>query len=81
MIGLRSFRARLVVGSILWTAGLLPLAHLAWLLYMWPNSITLQVWHHAMATALVFMAAGLLQLRRGLSPFKELRARISSMSR
>jgi signal transduction histidine kinase len=77
----RSFRARLLLGSLLWTGGLLFVAHVTsiTLVHYYPvvrmNHVTLI----GVAAALGSMAAGLLQLRTGLSPFNQLRARLASM--
>ncbi|MBI3492343.1 MAG: sensor histidine kinase [Acidobacteria bacterium] len=77
----RSFRLRLLIGSILWTGGLLFVGHVTSILVM-HRFPTVRINHNTLigiAIALGFMAAGLLQMRTGLSPFNELRSRLSSM--
>lgn len=77
----RSFRVRLLLGSIMWTGGLLFVGHVTSiaLAHYYPvvrlNHMTLV----GVAVALGFMIAGFLQMRTGLSPFTELRSRLSSM--
>lgn len=77
----RSFRVRLLIGSILWTGGLLFVGHVTSiaLAHYYPvvrlNHVTLV----GVAVALGFMIAGFIQMRTGLSPFTELRSRLSAM--
>jgi signal transduction histidine kinase len=76
----RSFRLRLLVGSLLWTAGLLATSHILSLVFMHRFPMALRISGGTVVViSLVFMAVGLLQLRAGLSPFNELRARLSAM--
>jgi len=75
---LRSLGARVLVGSLLWTLGLITLVIILVTLYQWRFH-----WQLAVHTALLLamgvslMAAGFAQLRKGLRPFNELRARLS----
>jgi signal transduction histidine kinase len=80
VIQLPSFRSRLLIGALLLVAGLLPIAHLLsiGLLHWYP--IILWIDHGTLAViALAFVAAGLSQVRTGLSPFDRLRARLSAV--
>ena len=77
---LRSLRSRLIVASVLWTAGLLALMHMLSLLFMHllafsrrPNAIG------PMAFGVVLMAAGIFALRQGLTPFRRLRERLTAV--
>jgi signal transduction histidine kinase len=75
-----SFRSRLFIGALLWTAGLLAVTHVLWSLLFWRFGLTLVA--HSTAIALVaigFMVAGLSQVRRGLSPFDQLRERLAAV--
>ena len=69
-----SFRSRLFIGALLWTAGMLAVAHVLWSLLFWRFGFTL-IAHSTMIAlaAIAFMIAGLSQVRRGLSPFDQLR--------
>ena len=80
MIG--SLRARIIVASLLWTAGLLALSHLIFVLIMRLHGHSLRVNAHAMlAFALFFMAAGLLYGRGGLRRFNTLRDGLAAVRR
>ena len=76
----RSLRSRVLVGSILWTLGLAALVIILVTLvqgrFYWQL-----VLHTALliVTAVVLMIAGFAQLRRGLKPFAELRARLADV--
>jgi signal transduction histidine kinase len=84
---LRSLRWRILLGAFFWTAGLLPIGHMLFLVLagrghgLWRFagifhiglSITLLV------LALVFLAAGLAQVRSGLLPLGQLRTRLSAV--
>ena len=80
MTRIGSLRSRLFIGALLWTVGLLAVAHIiwAWLAYHYNYHL---IAHSTMISlaAIGFMAAGLSQVRRGLSPFDELRARLSAV--
>jgi hypothetical protein len=79
-VRLRSLRARVIVGSVLWTAGLLAVSHMLvlTLIHRFPP---MSRWDHhkVLAVALVCMAAGLVGLQSGLSPFAELRRRLGAV--
>jgi len=77
----RSLRSRLVFGSLLWAGGLLFIAAaiatvLVHLRPHWAAAL-----HNVMFTlfGVVFIVAGFTQVRRGLSPFKRLRERLSDV--
>ena len=75
-----SFRVRLLIGSILWTSGLLALGHMLSIVFMRRFPIMLRIGLVQMiGIAAGFMAIGLFWLRRGLAPFNELRAHLVSM--
>ena len=77
---MRSFRSRLLIGSILWTCGLLPLAHLVFLMALRSQSIVIRANPHMLLViAGVFMIAGLLYLRSGVSQIDQLRARLTEV--
>jgi signal transduction histidine kinase len=77
---LSSFRVRLLVGSILWVAGMLAIAHMLSLSLMHRYPIMIRFRHdHVLIVALIVMAIGLWQVRRGLSPFGRLRERLSAV--
>lgn len=84
---LRSFRAHLMLGSVLWTAGLFAavvLLSTALLLRYpgWPGILHgAALTHTALFIVVAFacMLAGLSQVRRGLSLFDQLRQRLSSV--
>ena len=77
---LQSFRIRLLIGSILWTSGLLLLGHLLSLIFIRRFPMVMRLGLLQMiAIAVVFMAIGLVWLRRGLAPFNDLRAHLASM--
>jgi signal transduction histidine kinase len=80
MTRIGSLRSRLFIGSLLWTAGLLAVAHIisGALAYRY----NFNLFAHSTMISLVaigFMAAGLSQVRRGLSPFDLLRERLSAV--
>ena len=80
---MRSLRSRLVLGSIVWTAGLLPVAHVVAvaLIHRYPVMEMRRVVHYGALTAVAlgFMVAGLWQVRKALSPFDGLRARLAAV--
>jgi signal transduction histidine kinase len=80
MTTIGSLRSRLFIGSLLWTAGLLAVAHIISAMLAYRYNIHLLA-HSTMISlvAIGFMAAGLSQVRRGLSPFDQLRARLSAV--
>lgn len=80
MITRGSFRSRLFIGAVLWTAGLVAVVHVIWSLFVWHFNHML-IAHGTMISLLAigFMIAGLSQVRRGLAPFGELRARLMAV--
>jgi signal transduction histidine kinase len=78
---LNSIRSRLFLGSLFWTAGLLLISHMAFILIarLRPQIRFTVYLHAALLIALVIMAIGLLILRSGLTPFRELRARLNAV--
>jgi signal transduction histidine kinase len=77
---LRSLRATLILASLLWTAGLLALMHMFSLMVMHVFPAVLKSQKiGAILLGLVLMAAGLLGLRQGLTPFQRLRERLMAV--
>ena len=95
---LRSFRSRLLLGSVLWTAGLLFFGHFFSFFVIrhfeglrWERPIGVRIIvaeggphapryvRHMSIIALACMAAGLWQVRRGLSMFDQLRTRLPAV--
>jgi signal transduction histidine kinase len=78
----RSVRSRVLLGSILWTLGLLAATHLLSLALMhhFPTIRFVAHGSEIAVFALVLMIVGLLLLRSGVSPLKELRARFAALS-
>ncbi len=71
---MKSFRLRLLFGSVLWTLALLGLAHMVFLLVVFnafplSNRITLVI-------ALLVMSAGAMIVSSALAPFRRLRSRL-----
>jgi signal transduction histidine kinase len=85
MIRLRSLRWRIIVGALLWTVGLLPIGHMLFLVLTGRrHERFIGVFHIGLSStllvlALVFLAAGFAQIRSGLMPFDQLRARLSAV--
>jgi len=77
---LRSLRSRLILASVLWTAGLLMLMHLLsmHLIHTLP-SFRNQSAAGPVAIGVALMAAGLIALRYSLQPFGRLRERLMAM--
>jgi len=75
---MKSFRTRLLIGSIIFTAGLLAVFHFFTLAVV-RHSFTLHSNHATVFLAIIFIIIGVVQMRRGLSPFDELRARLASV--
>jgi signal transduction histidine kinase len=78
---LRSFRLRLLLGALLAALGLVLVVHLGSILLIRQHRI---VFHLGPASlmlifALICLVAGLLQVRTGLSPFDQLRSRLSAV--
>ncbi len=82
----RSLRSRLLLGALLWTAGLFIVAGLlvTQLMFRYPEApgIFHGAFTHTVAlsvVALVCLVAGLAQVRSGVSPVNQLRARLSAV--
>jgi signal transduction histidine kinase len=76
----RSLRWRFLVGTTLWTVGLLAIAHFTSITLMHHYPSLTHFDHRALvALALAFMAVGLGLVRSGLSPIRQLRARLSAV--
>ena len=78
----RSLRSQLAVGSILWTLGVasLVVAFVAGLLHASVRAIVIPL-HFGLVGfgAALLLVAGLMQFRKGLSPFDELRRRLQAV--
>ena len=77
---LRSLRSRLIVASVLWTAGLLALMHMFSMMVM--HIVPVVRASHAVGPVLfglALMTAGVLALRRALKPFRSLRERLMAV--
>lgn len=77
---LRSLRSRLILASVLWTAGLLMLMHIFMILvvHLMPG-IRMSRPAGPTIVALALMCAGVLGLRHSLSPFRSLRQRLTAV--
>jgi len=77
---LNSLRWRVIFGSLLWTAGLLMVAHMLVLTVIHNAPAVLRMRHSsAVVFAVIFMVAGLFGLQSALAPFKKLRSRLSDV--
>jgi len=78
---LRSFRLRLLFGSALGALGLLAISHFVSIFVFRHYRVQLHLGSTAivLAVAVVFIAVGFVQVRRGLSPFDEMRRRLASV--
>ena len=77
---MRSLRSRLLIGSILWTLGLLALSHMFFLFVVRSHTFVLRANPHLMlVSAAALMIAGLLYLRTGVSRIAHLRARLTDV--
>jgi signal transduction histidine kinase len=77
---LRSLRSTLILASLLWTAGLLVLMHMVFVLVIHFFPVARGIHNIGPALAgLVLMAGGLLGLRQGLTPFRKLRERLTAV--
>ncbi len=77
-----SFRTRLLIGSIIFAGGMLAVFHLVsmTLFKRYPRSFVMRIDHvWIVSMALIFIAIGVSMMRRGLSPFDELRARLTNV--
>src|SRR5262245_17129173 len=81
MMGQRSFRSRLLIGALLWTVGILGIAHLATStrLYHFPDMVPLAHRTGITIVALGCIAAGLSLVRNTMSPFKYLQSRLAAV--
>lgn len=77
---LRSFRSRILLGTVFWTLGLIPLLHY---LFLVVHHQTRQIPHRFLATffgsAFVFILLGIWQFRAGLLPFGRLRRQLLAL--
>ncbi|MEO6221874.1 MAG: sensor histidine kinase [Vicinamibacterales bacterium] len=85
---LGSLRARVWLGAVLWTLGLLALAGMLLVQVMVRHPESPRVVHHVLlqvrpitALALILLVVGLLQISRGVSPVTQLRHRLSAIHR
>jgi signal transduction histidine kinase len=79
---MKSFRTRLLIGSIIFAGGLLAAFHMVMLALVrhFPRSFVMRIDHVSIVIgALIFIAIGVTQMRRGLSPFDELRQRLGAV--
>ncbi|MCC7178388.1 MAG: HAMP domain-containing histidine kinase [Acidobacteria bacterium] len=77
----RSLKAGFLIGSVLWTLGLLGASHMFFVLVAqhFPQVLRVQHWVVLGLLALVFMIGGLAQVRRGLAPVDQLRGRLAAV--
>ena len=72
-----SFRLRLLLGSVLWTLGLLALAHMIFrAIVVRPHFVFTSADPIIIGLALLFAFSGLMAVRSGLIPFRRLRERL-----
>ncbi|HEX3578406.1 MAG TPA: sensor histidine kinase [Thermoanaerobaculia bacterium] len=79
---MKSFRTRLLIGSIILAGGLLAVFHaLSLALFRrFPHSFMMRIDHaNIVFVAVILIIIGVAQVRRGLSPFDELRARLADV--
>jgi signal transduction histidine kinase len=80
VIRLNSLRWRVILGSLLWTAGLLAVAHMISLALIHKSQLVVRMDHRVvLILAAILMVTGLFGLRSGLSPFKQLRSQLSDV--
>jgi signal transduction histidine kinase len=76
---MKSFRTRLLIGSIIFAGGLLAVFHML-SLAMFRHSLTMRFDHAwILFVAFIFIIVGVAQMRRGLSPFDALRGRLAAV--
>ncbi|HEV7429206.1 MAG TPA: ATP-binding protein [Thermoanaerobaculia bacterium] len=76
---MKSFRTRLLIGSIIFAGGLLAVFHML-SLAMFRHSLTMRIDHAwILFVAFIFIIIGAAQIRRGLSPFDALRGRLAAV--
>ena len=76
---MRSLRARLIVGALLWTIGLVAATHfvvMALVSFARPGIVH---WGALSVAAIGLLVAGLTQVRTGLAPFEQLRSRLAAV--
>src|SRR5512146_677632 len=77
---LRSFRWRILLGTVLWTIGLIPLLHYLFLVvHHQTRLIPRRSIPIFFGFAFVFMLAGIWQFRAGLLPFGRLRRQLAGL--
>ena len=76
----RSLRARILIGALLWTAGLIAISHIVWTALFWYVNAPL-IAHGTMMFifAVLCLLGGLSQMRRSLVPFDDLRGRLAGV--
>jgi signal transduction histidine kinase len=86
-MSLLSLKARILLGTILWTIGLFTIAdvvlHLEMFHHRFAPVVFISTFRHAPAGALVgvlCMLFGFLQVRRGMSPINQLRNRLTAVN-
>ena len=77
---LRSLKTRFILASFLWTGGLLGISHLISIALISHRHVV-QIPHHMalLSVAIPCLIFGFIGVRRGLSPFDELRKRLASV--
>ncbi len=79
---MKSFRTRLLIGSIIFAGGMLAVFHVASMTMFrhFPQSFVMRIDHMPLVgVSLILIAIGVFLMRRGLSPFDELRARLTAV--
>jgi signal transduction histidine kinase len=71
-----SFRLRLLIGSVLWTLGLLALAHMIFRMVVFRHFVFSTRELIIIGLALLFAFAGIVAVSSGLAPFRRLRVRL-----
>src|SRR5689334_3861210 len=75
-----SFRARIVLGTFLWTMGLVPILHIVFLLiHHQMNRISAMGLRTLLFFSFLCIAAGIWQLRAAILPFGRLRRQLLSL--
>ena len=76
-----SFRSRLFWGALVGAMGMLMLAHILFVKVLWAFPGLFRMQHATLAglVAIALMAVGVSQVRKGLSPFNHLRARLAAV--
>jgi len=75
----RSLRSRLIVGALLWMVGLIVATHFVVVVLLPVARGQLVHWGALSVVALGLLAAGLTQVRTGLAPLGQLRARLAAV--